>query len=926
MRKLKLGHLNVRSLLNKFNDIRNLVVQEQFHVFGITETWLKSDVGNNTITLPGFSLFRSDRVTRGGGVGIYVCSQLNPKVIRVVSPGNFLEHIWISFKLNGKSYAIGIYYRPPKSNVADCIECIDSHLSYITPLHDEIFCLGDFNINLLDSNNLLAPCFESYEFCEMVREPTRISFHGTATLLDPIFSSDKDSVFGSGVINTDHISDHCCVFCVVKVNKFKFNQKFVTFRDFKNFNLPNFLNDIQRTPFHHIFGVHSIDRKVQIFNDYLIKVFDTHAPVVTARVSKPKCPWLTENSALLMKRRDQALAKYKRSKNRDDFDLYKLLRNSALSAIRRDKKMYMQNICRTNNSKVIWKALEDFNVKKRTSADIPAAVGNATDINNFFVSSFKHGCDTDLVNFYDTNSFSDCSFNFTMATVQQITEFIASFRSNACGADDVSPVMLQYCSPVLDLYIAHIVNSCIEVGCFPSDWKTSIIIPLPKKSTVESISDLRPISILPALSKVLEKVLLKQINEYVNEHNILPLYQSGFRQGHSTVTALSRVTDDIVSNLDRKRATALVLLDFSKAFDTISHAVLISKLKYYGFSRDASSIIASYLSNRTQKVSFNSQLSPLSVVSSGVPQGSVLGPLLFSLYTADILNRVKFSRIQAYADDTQLYIDLDPRDSDDTVAQLNEDLETIRGLSLRHNLLLNPTKCSLIFFANKNLHHLLNDIRIQIGSVVLPPQTSSKSLGLILDDKLQFTQHINGLLPRAYLSLKLLYANRHCFDVGLRKLLCESLVLSLFNYGSVVYGNYLNVFNRRRIQRVQNACCRYIFGLRKYDHVSATLAQLNWLHMENRRRVLFLTFIHRIITTQSPLYLYDKLSKRQDFHSVNVRSRASFHVPRHRTALFQRCFSYCSATLYNRLSFCPNDMGIFPFKKKLKRILLLSQN
>ena len=454
---------------------------------------------------------------------------------------------------NNKLYAIGTFYRQPNSNLQNSVDAIDQMLSVIVPTVDAILCLGDFNVNLFNLNNLLTHCFDAYNFEQLIHEPTRIAFNGTATLLDPIFSSDKNIIKSSSVISVDYISDHKLVQCELNLKCPKFKQKFIKFRDFKQFDYECFLTDLLSIPFQNLLGLNNIESKIELLN-------------VVLYLSKPKAPWLTDNIKRMIKERDKALSTYKRTQIAADYDYYKQLRNHTLTSIRNEKKAYVNNICRQGNIKNTWKTLKTFNVKKCSVYEIPSSVGSAPDINNYFASAFYNQTNIELVDYYNNNTHSDAQFSFKLCSITDVSDIIRNLKTNACGVDGVSLTMLNYCCPYIEPYITHIINCCLELGHFPDLWKEALIIPLPKSNDVKCMTDLRPISILPILSKILEKIVHKQLFEFVNENNILYENQSGFRKGHSTITALTRVVDDIAKSADKKKVTAVVLLDFSKAF------------------------------------------------------------------------------------------------------------------------------------------------------------------------------------------------------------------------------------------------------------------------------------------------------------------------------------------------------------------------
>lgn len=516
-------------------------------------------------------------------------------------------------------------------------------------------------------------------------------------------------------------------------------------------------------------------------------------------------------------------------------------------------------------------------------------------------------------------------FSFVPATVEEITQAIHDIRSNAFGSDGVTRTMIQYCSPFIYPFVTHIVNVCLERSYFPIAWKTSIIKPIPKVTDPGSYSDLRPISLLPVLSKILEKIIYFQINKYVNDNKLIPDAQSGFRKNFSTSTALSGVLDTIVRDLDAGKMSALVLLDFSKAFDTISHDLLCSKLRYYGFRWSAVGLISAYLSNRSQRVVLNGETSLSKPVISGVPQGSILGPLLFILYTADILKGIECCSYQAYADDTQLSYSFFPTEHHIGEFVINRELRNISESSKKHNLILNPDKSVVLLLGGRKMHNVDRALQLHINGTPLPVRNVAKSLGVLIDSNLRFVDQVNRTTQKAFHSLKMLYANKHILSKRLKKMLVESLVLSHFNYCSFVYGPFLNVLEKKKIQRVQNSCCRFVCSLRKYDHITDSLRQLKWIGMSGRRDLLFAGFIHKIMVSGTPSFLYNLLVPRSSTHHRDTRYKGLFTIPKHSTALFRKCFSYQAAHTYNKLS---NELKLLSprvFKTRYRRILLESQ-
>lgn len=923
---MKVGHLNVRSLFTGFNELRHEVERNEFDIFMLSETWLSDGDNSALFEIPNYQFFRKDRVGRGGGVAAYVKTNYVVDVISFDFAVNAqLEFLIFRIKIANKIYAFADFYRPPSINFNTLKTDFDNILSHIYPTVDEIFCLGDFNINLLNLNNPLTSLFDAYNFVQVIEEPTRIS-GSVSSLLDAIFVTNKSIIIKSGVISADNISDHKIIYCDCSLVKTPVEPHIIRYRSFKSFNVNNFLNSMHNLPFDNIFYENNIDAKIKLLNCMILTLFDEHAPIKTSRVTKPKAPWLTANIRIFMRQRDSALRKFKKSKLNEDWVNYKYLRNFTLAAIRREKRKCLDSLCRESNSKKLWSALKNYNICTDKNNSIPKTLSDPDAINTFFAGFTQNisNC-IDRVNFYENHIFDESlQFSFLPTTVSDVNKILNSIKTNATGVDDISPLMLKYCSPYIDKYITHIINCCLEVNYFPDNWKLSIGKPLSKVSNPNGYNDLRIISILPAVSKIFEKVLYNQMYTYFVDNNIIPPTQCGFRKDFGTAVALINVTDDIIRALDKKMISILVLLDFSKAFDTINHSLLISKLKYYGFLHGSSLLLNSYLSNRFQKIFSDNKYSEQVEILSGVPQGSILGPLLFLIYTSDILKSLQYCKVQAFADDTQLYCCFDPEDYMETEININQDLNILSELSLGHNLHLNPDKSSILIFGSKNKVDILKtNLNISINGSKLNFVNIAKNLGLLFDNNLRFQEYLKKLFQRAYLALKILYSNRHVLNFTLRKNLCESLVLSHFTYCDFVYGFCLDADSRARIQRVQNCCLRFVYGIRKFDHISHLYSDINWLKMDGRRVLHFCTFLIKIINNpNSPASISERLIFRRNVHDRDIRGRGRLTMPHHQSAMFQRSFSFNSVRCYNLLPPDMLNLNANLFKSRYKSFLL----
>lgn len=922
-------HVNTRSILGKFAQFKSILLDKKYNICTISETWLNSNISNESLYIEGYNLIRVDRdVGRGGGIGMYLKNDIKYKVIP--TRGN-IEQLWVSFSLCKKNFALGVLYKPPDFNYKNFLSDFESTIQNDLLLYDYLIALGDFNIDQLKLDNPATKSFNSLMEtlnCEqIISSPTRTT-KNSISLIDLIVISDSSIIADKGVVDMHGFSDHDMVFCKLFFSS-NISNNTINYRAYSKLDYEVFYADLQTLPLYHIMEIDDINEKVALLNYYLRYLLDTYLPLKTCKIRKHYSPWVTENIKLLISLKDKALKKYKKYQTQANLDNYRTLRNFTTLSIKNEKKAYLNFKLQHLNIKETWNELKRTNIiANKNRKYIPTELQKPDEINNFFVNSVPNSTNNEkenLIDFYLTHTKNNLPNNFYFKRINDeiISKILNSISTKASGVDEINIVLIKLCSPYIIPLITHLVNFCIDNNIVPKCWKQGLVKPLPKIAEVKEYKDLRPICILPALSKFLERVLDMQIRDYLLSNNLNNFYQSGFRANHSCTSALMNITDDILAATDQNKMTALVLLDFSKAFDTIDHDILISILHFIGFTNSACMLIANYLNEREQKVVINDQMSTSLNITRGVPQGSILGPLLYTIYTINFDSYLQHCQYHFYADDTQLYLSFNYSDVRLANENLNQDISSLVNAAENHSLFINAEKSSLVMFGAKNkIENLSNNFNITVNTYKLQNACAAKNLGLIIDQSFRFKSQVNNMIKKAYTNLKLLYGSRYLLNQKLKILLCDSLVLSQFNYADVVYHFCIDQNDSYRIQKIQNACLRFIYGLRKFNHISHKLQDTQWLNMKKRRVLHVLCFYHKLMLLKSPKYLFNKIRYRTDVHNLNVRHKGLLSMPRHATSLYQRSFSYNMVQYYNKLNDEFKAMSLNLFKTNCKDFLM----
>ena len=671
-------HINIRSLLPKMDFLKIWVTEHDPDVVVISETWLNPSVKDLDIALPGYNVYRVDRLKRGGGVAIYAKSNFITAVCSAISvPGQF-ELLALCITLGGSSLTIAGVYRPPSAAPEALINLYKYFSSWSK---SDVVILGDFNLDWLSSatDDLQSMCLD-LNLTQMITTPTRpnMKVPSHSSLLDLILTNRPHLFSSSGVFPLD-LSDHCPIGCIRNGKKKATGSIFVHKRALKKVNSEAFLCDLYENGINSVELIYDAEQALDHFISVFNCVSDIHAPYKKLRVKNRSNPWFSHEVSSLLHKRNAAWKLARSSGTTANWQSFRQLRNKCTNVIRRAKSSFYVNsftACGNNSSK-FWKIFNSINGPSPSSSTLPKQIDIGSKVlidpieicgafNNHFIKS------GDLFDQYNAKAptmgganshMADNlprpknQFFFTPVFWQDVFTALCSSKcmKSTVGADNLDPYLLKLAAPVIARPLAHIFNLCLFSGNMPVLWKSAFVVPLYKGGGQGDLNNYRPISKLPCLAKLLESFVNEQVTSFLSLNAILCPYQSGFRAGHSTTTAATVVVNDLATAIDNKLSCAALFIDLSKAFDTVNHDILLAKLASLGFDNISLKWFNSYLHGRTQCLNVSGITSAVLETKNSVPQGSILGPTLFSLYINDIWSPSEECKAHFYADDTILY-------------------------------------------------------------------------------------------------------------------------------------------------------------------------------------------------------------------------------------------------------------------------------
>ena len=898
--------LNIQSLSAKFVEFHETILSFSRNncapdIICLQEIWKVHD--HTLFSIDGYHplIFKSrSGNAQGGGVGIYVKKSLNFSINEVLSifVDRIFESLFIEVKFNSTKFIIGSVYRPgtqhptlsASEQFTQFCDFFSSISDYINSKNLTSYIFGDFNLDCLKygSNNFVNEYVDllfSYGMLQVVTKPTRCTLL-TATLIDHVITNSNSQSFNT-IILISFLSDHFPLFHFLNLRKETLLPKIIYSRDNSEDSIKRFNDSLMAMSWNNVTQYNDPQLSFNNFTENFSSLHDIHLPIVSKKFNRNYHkiePWIT--NGLLTSRRHKINLEKKHFANPSvaSLEVLKKFRNLYNKVLRAAKKLYFEQELRANQSnlKKTWDLIKTaMNKKSDKSTNISSILLNnvivsdpqliANHFNDFFTSIPSSIIDeinpTDRPPEDDFNDdiplFSLC--NPTVTPLEIIEACRQLSPKKTLDISGLSSWLLQKIIINISVPLCHIFKHSFAAGIVPQQLKIAKIIPVFKSGKKDAMDNYRPISLLSCFSKLIEKIVCNRLTSFLDVNQLISNSQFGFRKNHSTLHPLVHFLNYVAKALDKKQHCIAIFCDLRKAFDTVNHHILLGKLKKMGVRGNELAWFQDYLLNRQQLVSINGFSSLLKILSIGVPQGSILGPLLFLIYINDLpLCSQLFALL--FADDTTLL--LADENLNNLIANVNREFKKIADFFRSHKLALHPDKTKFILFTNSP------DVRAQEVNIVLDfnneddiqsealisslTRVTSESevpavkfLGIFIDPALNFKFHLQSICSKVSKSMFFLRSVKNFLPAPALKSIYYAIIHSHFVYGIQIW-SCTSPSNLNALIIKQKAAVRIVNNSTYNSHTEPIFKSLSILPLDNLIEYFKLQFMFSFLNGSLP--------------------------------------------------------------------------
>ena len=887
---LKIWYSNVNSLSaeggQRFTDLYIRLRNEDISVACLSETGCKLKLCDYDID--GYHKLDNNMYnSKGRGLLFYVKDSLSFKRRYDLEKG-LDDCMWCEIGSSHSTVLVGLFYRSPSQSavIRDAYMAkVDNILtSSLAQKADTVVIGGDFNarskfwykddINTTEGN-LLYDLSTKHALYQLIDTPTRIT-ESSKTCLDLIFCNAIGLVVNSEVLTPFSLADHC-------VTSITLDLKFFTKSEshekrvwkFSQANIDDLNLSISTQDWDAIFYDATPDTVCKRFVNSLLAIFEAHVPH-SDRVTKCNdMPWFNPAINRAMNNRNKCYRKMVKCNTAHNINCFKNAASRVKELVSSSKNSHHARICNslneTSSCKNYWHILKQLLGRKANNGIPTLTMGSRVfdcDLlksqlfRKQFTSKFNRAYNENIVpDFHDRTGSSVTDMLVTSAKVRKLLQNLDS--SKAGGEDGLTNRMLKLVSNSIDVPLCKLFNLFLTEGHFPDVWKLGIVVPIFKgKGSKSDPVNYRPVTLLNAVSKVFERAVYEVILEHLQKNNLLFERQSGFVPGHDTQKQLIDIVHHILQNNESNKATRGVFLDISGAFDSVPHYLLRKKLECYGIRGKILKLLNSYLDGRSIKVRVNHTCSDSSLdgqINSGVPQGSILGPLLFLIYINDLSELVKNCRLYIYADDCSLFLPVDyNQDTRESTSKLQDDLNRLSDWSKLWKLDFKAEKCKEVIF-HPTRRNSINCQEVHMNNLFIPRGITHKHLGLILDSTLSFEQHLTHVITKCNILLNPLKSLKTSLQSSHLEKMYFSFILPHLEYCSIIFDSAnMNILSR--LDQIHYHAALIVSGCIWGTSCEKTFKCLGWMTLEQRRREKKMVLMFDVENNNLPKYVNDNFT------------------------------------------------------------------
>lgn len=947
---INLAVWNAQSLKQKTQLTRDFLSDNDIDILLVTESWLSC---NDTVEIGeleennGYRYMHIPREGRSGG-GVACISKSSMKIRKIHSPKTkTFEHMEVLLSGKSNDITLIIVYRPEPSraNPYSLNEFYSEFTNFIAMHHisnKEFVVAGDFNFHVNKNDNLKAKHFLEILDTFNLSQHVTGSTHKNGNTLDLVITPANWDKMGSCSIG-ELLSDHNCILFDLKISPDVTKSKKIKYRVTKSIDISKFRKDIAgKLSFSpkRFSCLNYVDKLVNVYNSTQ-EVLDKHAPLKTGNVLQRKpTPWTSAEIKKLKSAKRKAEKKWKRTKSEIDFSIYKCKRNTYNNYLNCRKVQALSEDISKNrsNSKALFKLI-NARLNRKQETPLPDH-DDSKMLADEFITFFDEKISLiqsklDIAGNHRTSRRQQSTYEFVgtklnkfrLLTQDEVRKLLSAMSTKHCQLDPIPTWLMKECIDQFLPITTEIINASLKIGKMPRKLKHAIIKPLLKKYGLELIKKhYRPVSNLAFLGKLIESAVISQYLEHLNANKLHDNQQSAYKKYHSTETLLTKIHNDVLCSLSKGDVVMLVMLDLSAAFDTVNHKILLDRLtNLYGVEGTALSWFKSYLTNRTQSVLINNEMSRRTPLNCGVPQGSKLGPILFNSYIAPLSKIARNHNIhdEKYADDEQLILAFQTKPLQNQMIAKKNIEKCIRGIQdflIQNRLCNNGEKTELLLIGNKcQLRELAFD-SIEVGGCHIKTVDNVKNLGVFFDKHMRMDKQITNMCRNAYFNLKNISKIRNSLSLEDTKTLVNALVTPHLDYGNgLLYGIPKRLENK--LQVAHNSAARLIFKLKRRDRISSYKKKLHWLPFPARIHYKLLTMTWKTLNNQSPQYLKDLITVKEPMRDLRSNVSTVLEVPgfNSRNSLADRSFASVAPKLWNKLPLKVKlAKSLNSFKKNLK--------